>query len=407
MDITLVNLFGVSVIAFAVPFALGFFPRLRIPSIVLELIAGVIVGPAVLGWIEPGPVVRIMAAIGVAFLLFLAGMELDLDILKGPPLVLGAVTFVLSLLIAAGLTGLLGARGVILSPLLVSIALSATSVGIVVPVLRDTGQLHSPTGLFTIGGASVAEFGTIALLGIFFAGEGASATREALLLAAVAVLAVLLLAVLVRVSQWSRGRTIFDKLDNTSAQVRVRFAAMILLGAAALAAAFGFEAILGTFIAGMVFGMVIKGDRYEESLRTKLEAIGFGFFVPVFFVTSGLRLDVSGMFQPEELARIALFFLILLAVRGLPALVYKRHLSWKETGAAGLLQATNLSFIVVAVSVGMELGKMRQINGSALIVAGLLSAVAFPALAQALLGGASQATVEQDGVRPDFAEERM
>jgi Kef-type K+ transport system membrane component KefB len=407
MEITLVNLFGVSVIAFAIPFVLGFFPRLRIPSIVLELVAGIVFGPAVLGWIEPGPVVRIMAAIGVAFLLFLAGMELDLDVLKGPPLQLGAVTFVLSVVIAGALTSPLGAASVILSPLLVSIALSATSVGIVVPVLRDTGQLDSATGRFTIGGSSVAEFGTIALLGIFFAGEGVSAAREALLLALVAALAVVLLAVLVRAARWRKGRAIFERLDDTSAQVRVRFAVMLLLGAAALAAAFGFEAILGTFIAGIVFGIVIKGDRYEHSLRTKLEATGFGFFVPVFFVASGMRLDVSGILQPAELGRIALFLVMLLAVRGVPAMLYKRHLTWRETGASALLQATNLSFIVVAVAVGTELGKLRQINGSALIIAGLLSAVLFPAVAQALLGGAGRNATAQGAGREDFAEERM
>lgn len=403
MEISLVNLFGVAVIAFAVPFMLGFFPRLRVPPIVLELIAGIIVGPAVLGWIEPGPVVRTMSAIGVAFLLFLAGLELDLDVLKGPPLILGALSFGLSLLVAAGLTVPLGSAGLILSPLLVSIALSATAVGIIVPVLRDTGQLDSPTGRFTIGGASVAEFGTIALLGIFFAGEGASPAREAVALACVAVIAVLLLAALVRASEWRSGTAVFDRLDDTSSQVRVRFAVMLLLGAAALTAAFGFEAILGTFLAGIVFGIAIKGAKHEHALRTKLEATGFGFFVPVFFVASGLRLNVEGIFSPVELGRIALFLVILLVVRGLPAVIYKKHLSWRETGAAGLLQSTNLSFIVVAVAVGTELGIIKQVNGSALIIAGLLSAVTFPAAAQALLGGA-HGGVAMDG---DRVEERM
>lgn len=403
MEISLVNLFGVAVIAFAVPFVLGFFPRLRVPAIVLELIAGIIVGPAVLGWIEPGPVVRTMSAIGVAFLLFLAGLELDLDVLKGPPLILGAASFGLSLLVAAGVTVPLGEADVILSPLLVSIALSATAVGVIVPVLRDTGQLDSPTGRFTIGGASVAEFGTIALLGIFFAGEGASPAREALALAGVAVIAVLLLAALVRANEWRSGTAVFDRLDDTSSQVRVRFAVMLLLGAAALTAAFGFEAILGTFLAGIVFGIAIKGARHEHALRTKLEATGFGFFVPVFFVASGLRLNVEGIFSPAELGRIALFLVILLAVRGLPAVIYKKHLSWRETAAAGLLQSTNLSFIVVAVAVGTELGIVKQVNGSALIIAGLLSAVAFPAAAQALLGG-TQVGLAIDG---QLVEERM
>src|SRR5262245_2856990 len=130
MHLTLVNLLGVAVIAFCVPFVLGFFPRVRIPSVTLELLAGIIVGPAVLGWIEPGPVVSVMASIGVAFLLFLAGLELDLDMVKGAPLVRGVLSWVLSFALAYGVTSLLGASGLLLSPLLVAIALSATSVGI-------------------------------------------------------------------------------------------------------------------------------------------------------------------------------------------------------------------------------------------------------------------------------------
>lgn len=402
MDVSLVNLFGVTVIAFAVPFVLGFFPRLRVPAVVVELLAGIVVGPAVLGWIEPGPVVSVMSSIGVAFLLFLAGLELDLSALRGAPLRLGALGFVLSIGIALVATLPAGASGLILSPLLVSIALSATSVGIVVPVLRDTGQTASPAGRFTIAGGSVAEIGTIALLGVFFAGEGASAGIEALLLAVIAVGAVALLLGLRYAASWNPGRLILDRLDDTSAQTRVRFAVMVLMGTAVLAVAFGFEAILGTFLAGAVFAVIIKGDRFEHRLRGKLEAIGFGFFVPVFFITSGLRFDLAGLAQPGEIGRIAFFTVVLLAARGLPALLYRRHLSWRETVAAGLLQATNLSFIVVAVTVGRELGRLADVNASALVVAGLLSAIIFPATAQALLGGAQarSSETEREGASP-------
>ena len=146
MHLTLVNLLGVAVIAFAVPFVLGFFPRARVPAVALELIAGIIVGPAVLGWIEAGPVVTVMATIGVAFLLFLAGLELDLTVLKGTPLVRGAMSFLLSFTLALAIMTPLGMSGFIVSPLLMSIALSATSIGILVPVLRDTGHLHTPVG---------------------------------------------------------------------------------------------------------------------------------------------------------------------------------------------------------------------------------------------------------------------
>ena len=390
MDIHLGNLFGLTVIAFAVPFVLGFLPRIRVPSVVMELLAGILFGPALLGWIEPGTVVNTISALGVAFLLFLAGLDLDLRLVRGAPLKWGTIGFLVSLVIAVIITRPLGADGTILSPLLISITLCATSVGIVMPVLRDTGQLDSPVGQFTVAGGSVAEIGTIALLGVFFAGPEVNAPVGTLLFAVVAVTAILLLITLRRAMRWRPGRRVFNRLDDTSAQMRVRLAMMMLMGAALLATSFQFEAILGTFLAGIVFGIAIRGDRFEERLRTKLEGIGFGFFVPAFFVTSGLRFDLNGLVLPDDFTRILLFLAILLAARALPALLYLRHLPWRGALATGLLQATNLPFIVVAVAVGTELGRLHEMNATALIVAGLISAVLFPALAQWLLGTAER-----------------
>src|SRR5262245_63780377 len=305
MHLTLVNLLGVSIVAFGVPFVLGFFPRVRIPAVALELVAGIVLGPAVLHWIEPGPVVSVMAMIGVAFLLFLAGLELELDVLKGPPLVRGSLSFVFSFALAFALMSALGAMDLILSPLLVAIMLSATSIGILVPVLRDTGHLDTAVGRFTICGASAAEIGTIGLLGVFFAGKESSAAVSALLLVVVAVLAVLLLAALRYTMRWHPGRRIFDKLDESSAQARVRFSVMILLAAATLSMQFGFEGILGTFVAGVVVGVVVRGDRFEHTLRAKLRVIGFGLFVPAFFVTSGLHFELDHVTGTAEVGRAA------------------------------------------------------------------------------------------------------
>lgn len=388
MHLTLVNLLGVATIAFFVPFVLGFFPRARVPAVALELVAGIIVGPAVLGWIEPGPVVSVMASIGVAFLLFLAGLELDPDVLKGPTLVRGALSFLFSFALALALMTPLGMHDVILSPMLVAIALSATSLGILVPILRDSGHLHTPVGRFTMSGASAAEVGTIALLGVFFAGHNTSAGLSALLLAAVAVLAVLLLAALRYTMHWAPGRRILDRLDETSAQARVRFSVMIFLAAAAVAMQFGFEGILGSFIAGIVVGIVVRRDRFEHALRNKLEAIGFGLFVPAFFVTTGMRFELGRLNGIADLERAALFFCVLVVVRTVPAVVYRPYLTWRECLAAGLLQSTNLSFIVVTVAVGAGLGRIREINATALILAGLVSALVLPTVAAALLGEA-------------------
>lgn len=401
--ITFINLFGVSVIAFFVPFLLGFFPRLCIPAAVLELVAGILFGPAMLGWIQPGPVVTIISHLGVAFLLFLAGLDLDLVKLRGAPLKLGGASFLLSFAIALVLMLPLGASGLVLSPLLCSTALSATSVGIVIMVLRDAGRLDTAVGTFTVAGGAAAEFGTIGTLGVFFAGATSNAWVEAVFLAVVAVAAVLLLVLLSRAWKWEPGRQVARRLDDTTSQAHVRLAVMILLGAAVLASTFRFEAILGTFLAGAVLAVILRGDRFEQEFRRKIDAVGFGFFVPVFFVTSGLRLSLDVLTKVENLGRIALFFVALVVIRGVPALLFRKHLSGREMVASGLMMSTNLSFIVVAATVGIELNVMRQVTATALILAGLLSAALFPAIAQSLISRSGAPAAERSDAARDVA----
>ncbi len=411
MENSLVNVFGVSVVAFTVPFVLGFFPRLRLPAIVAEIVAGILVGPAVLGWLEIDEPVRLLATLGVAFLLFLAGFELDLGVLRGSPLKLGTLGFGLSLLIALTGAVLLSAAGLVLTPLLVAVALSSTSVGIVVPVLKDTGNLDTDVGRFTVAGGAAAEFGSIALLGLLFAAPVRSGLEQALttfimsvLLAAFAALAAGLFWVVSRVVRWEAGLRVAERMDETSSQLRTRFVVMLVLAMAVFATGFGFEAILGTFLAGIFVGGLVRNDPKEELYRTRLEAIGFGFLVPVFFIASGMRLDVKSVFTADELVRVAIFLVLLLVARGLPALLYRDHIGMRGAVAAGLMQASNVSFVVVAVTVGVELEEMLPITASSLVVAGLLSALLFPAIAQSILarGGTTSSGLDAS-TRPQSA----
>ncbi len=385
MSSGLLNLLLIAAVAFAVPFVLGLVPRVRIPLAAAELVIGLVVGPSVLGWIHLDQPVRLMSLLGVAFLLFIAGMALDLHKLQGAPLVLGSLGFMVSVGIAFGFELAFRSNDLVSSPFLVATALSATALGIVAPVLKDTGYLDSPTGRFTVAGGTVAEFGTIVLLGVFFSETRTTPLRESALLLVVAALSVGLLWGLARFSRYETTRRIFRLQADTSSQVRVRLAVLILLGAAVLAASFGFQAILGTFIAGAVFAIVIRGWDDEQQLRRKIDAMGFGFFIPVFFVASGMRIDLSSLADWRALVRVAVLVVVLLLVRGLPALLYRRHLGTREVAAAGLLQATNISFIVVATDVGQKLNAIAPAGATALILAGLVSAVLFPLLAGRLL----------------------
>src|SRR5437763_6989762 len=178
------------------------------------------------------------------------------------------------------------------------------------------------------------------------------------------------------------------RLQDTTAEIRVRSAVVLLVTFTVLAERFGLESILGAFLAGAVVGLVDRDSSSHPHFRTKLEAIGYGFLVPVFFVSSGVKLDLTGLLaQPSALARVPLFLAALLVVRGVPALIGLRASSPRATAALGLLQATSLPFIVTATQIGVTLGKFSTVTAAALVCAGLLSVLIFPLVALGLLRG--------------------
>jgi Kef-type K+ transport system membrane component KefB len=386
--VSFTNLLIISVVAVLAPLLLGLLPRLRIPAVVLEIVAGIVLGPSVLGWVRVDLPVQILALFGLAFLLFLAGLEIDLAGLRGRVLrlaVLGyAVTLVLGLAAGAGFA----AAGWVGRPLLLAIALSATSLGLVVPVLKDAGQADTDVGQTAIAAATVADFAAIVLLSLFFSTAGGSTGAKLVLLVAfAAVVTTTGLTILVARRSMRLGDVLL-RLQDTTAEIRVRFAVVLLVAFTVLAERFGLETILGAFLAGAVVGLVDRDSASHPHFRTKLEAIGYGFLIPVFFVSSGARLDLTGLLtHPSAVARVPLFLLALLVARGAPALLGLRATGPRNTIAIGLLQATSLPFLVTATQIGITLGQISPATGAALVCAGLLSVLIFPLLALGLLRG--------------------
>ena len=384
------NLLVVTALAAAIPLLLGLVPRLPIPSSVVEILAGIIFGPAVLGLAESGPVVSVLAKLGVVFLLFLAGLEIDFHVLRGRPLRLAWLAFALSLAIGIVLTLPLGALDVILDPLYVTIVLSATSLGIVMPVLKDAGQDTTRTGRYVVAGCTAAEFGSIIVLSLFFSSTGTADPLNTILKLSVLAVAVFVIAFAVtRGGGWrARLDEVLFRLQDSSSQPRVRLVVLLLVALVVLSDRLKFDSILGAFLAGAVIAALSDPERDDElgHVRNKLEAIGFGFLVPVFFVATGMKFPVTELFSDSSaLLRVPLFLVMLLLVRGLPVLVLRDDVARSDLLPAGLLQATSLSFIVVAAEIGVQLGEIRPINGASLIAAGMLSVLIFPASALAML----------------------
>ena len=401
-EISLTGVLAVAAVAFLMPLVLGLAPSLRLPSVVLEIVSGIVIGPAVLGFVEVDVPLQVLALLGLAFLLFLAGLEIDLDRLRGARLRSAAAGFVISLAVALGIGLGLYASGLIQAPLLVAIILSSTSLGIVIPVLADAGQSNTTLGQLIIAGSSIADFGAIILLSLFFSGDSSSVSSTLLLIGGFVVLVIATGLALAEVEQSSRLRSALVRLQDSSAQIRVRGALVLLVGLVVIAQLFGLEVILGAFFAGAVLRLLDRDEMMTHTgFQTKLQAVGFGVFIPFYFVTSGMQLDVRALLSGGAvLALVPVFLLALLLARGLPAALYRPMVGDRRSLAAGLLQATSLPFIVAATGIGLELGILSPAIGAAMVVAGLLSVVLFPLGALTLLqgGGEPGAAAQRDNL---------
>lgn len=395
------GLLVVTLLAVGAPLAAVALRRLMVPAVVLEIVAGIVVGPSVLGWVEIDEPIEILSVVGLAFLLFLAGLEIDLVRLRGRLLGLAGAGFALTLALGFGSGLAFAALDWVRSPFFLAVALAATSLGLVVPVLKDSGRAESQFGQLTIAGATVADFGAVILLSLFFSESEGGTASKLVTLGAFALVVVALATALVRAGRSMRLDSLLTRLQDTTAEIRVRIAVALMIGLVALAVHVGLEAILGAFIAGAVLNLIDRDTMSHPHFRTKLDALGYGFLIPVFFVASGVGFDLDALTaSPSALVRVPLFLLALLLVRGVPAALYARDLGRRDALVAGLLQATSLPFIVTATVIGSAVGAIAPVTAAALVAAGLLSVVIFPPLALAVAGRRGAADAGPDPADP-------
>lgn len=373
-------------VAAAAPLLLGLLPWLRLPGALLEIVVGIVIGPSVLGWVTPDATINALALLGLSFLLFLAGSEVDLRRFRGTLGRRVALSLVISLVAAGAVVAVLAGLGVG-GAALIGVALLATSLGLIVPVLSDAGALTRPVGRLALAGASAGEVAAVVILSVGLAGMDTPLAGRLLLLALLlGALGMIALAVL-GVEHSMRLTGVIERLADTSAQIRVRLTVLLVAGLALAAQMLGFEAILGAFLAGLLVRALDPDPiRTHPLYPVKLEAVGYGLLVPVFFVTSGLNLDLRGLVeQPAALAAVPAFLLALLLVRGLPALAFRSELTGRELIAVALLQATSLPFLLAATEIGLEMGLLTPAVAAGLVAAGLVSVLAFPAVALTVL----------------------
>jgi Kef-type K+ transport system membrane component KefB len=393
------SVLAVAAIALAAPLIVLLAPRLRMPAVVLEIVLGIVVGPSLLDWVRVDVPLSVLSLVGLAFLLFLAGLEIDPAKLRH-----GFGRILLAYGVSLLLASVFGFATELVheteQPLFIALALASTSLGLVVPVLSDARQNATEFGQLVLAASSVAEFGSIVLVSMFFSQHSESSSESTIfLLVAFAVLVGVVGFALTRAGRSLRVSKTLLRLDDTTAELGVRVAVLLLIVFVALAGELGLETILGAFVAGALL-RVVDPERHlvHERFRIRVEAIGYGFLIPVFFVTSGLRFDAKSLFaEPAHLGLVPLFLVGIFVSRALPAILYRPLLPRRRVQAAALLQATSLTFPVVSAHLGVELGVFDEPTAAALVAAGLVSVLLFPPVALMLLARDACGSEELEG----------
>jgi Kef-type K+ transport system membrane component KefB len=377
--------------------------RFAPPVVVVELMLGILVGPEVLDLAETSDFIDFFSNLGLGMLFFFAGYEIDFERIRGKPLKLGAIGWLLSIAIAYGVGGALAAAGVVVSFLYTGSAMATTAIGTLIPILRDSGELKTRFGTYLLAAGGIGEFGPILLVTLVL--STTNPLHEAAILVAFVALALAIALVSVRLA-W-RGWPALERTFEASSQLAVRITVVLVFGLVLLAGELGLDVLLGGFVAGMIVRLALKG-RELQVFESKLTAVGFGFFIPFFFVTSGIEFDLAALGSTTAVLKLLLFFCLFLVVRGLPAmLLYRSVLQARQRAALAFYSATELPLVVAITTIAIEAGKMRSSTAAGLVGAAMLSTLIFPFVAQALQRKAVAAgETDPPGGGPLPAEER-
>ena len=347
---------------------------LLVPTVVLELILGVIIGPQVLG-LQASGFLQFFSDLGLGMLFFFAGYEIDLRRIAGEPLRLAALGWALSLALAYTIGGVLAAAGIVLSLVYTGSALATTAIGTLIPILSDSGELRTRFGTYLLAAGAVGEFGPILLLTLVLSTQGA--LHNAAILIAFVVLAVAVALLVVR----STDRTVplLERTIEKSSQLAVRWIVVLVFALVALAAELGLDLLLGGFAAGLITRQMLK-EREIPGFDSKLTAVGFGVFIPFFFVFSGMQLDVDALFSSVSgVVKLVVFFILFAVVRGTPALLlYRQVLNGRERQALAWFSSTQLPLVLAITTVAQRTGHMRTSTAASLVGAAVLSTLIYP-----------------------------
>lgn len=386
------SLLVVIFLAFLVPLLLSRFRRLRLPIVVGEILAGIIIGRSGFGWVQGhDEVLVLLSEFGFVFLMFLSGMEIDFSNISlsrsgnqgkkeriSGPLPLGALSFAITLVMSIALGFGMQRAGLVQNPWLMGLILSTTSLGVVMPVLKETGLSRGQYGQTLLITSLIADFATMLLITVVVAALSTGLTFDILLIGTLFVVFFLMYHFgMVFFNRIGGVRRAFEELSHASAQIKVRAAFTMMLIFVVLSEVLGTEIILGAFLAGAIISLLRQPE--DEDLGEKLEAIGFGFFIPIFFIMVGVDFNLSALLSSQQaLLLVPVLLVAAILVKFLPSLLYRLKFSWSQTFAAGALLSARLSLIIAASAIGLRMGVISESVNAGIILVAIITVTGAP-----------------------------
>jgi Kef-type K+ transport system membrane component KefB len=357
--------------------------RLILPTVVVEIVLGILIGPEALGFADSDPYIEFLSALGLVFLFFFAGLEVVEKRVPRRAVGLGTAGWAMSLAIGLTAGTILEKSGVDAEGWVLGVALATTALGTLVPILSDAGLLKTPLGTAVLGNGVAGEFWPIVVISVFLTGVYGSVAEVLLLFG---------FGAFVALAGWTAIRArppnvvrVLQETVHTTGQAAVRLSILTLALLVLLARDVGFDFVLGAFAAGLVVGLVLDTPD-GEVVRMRLEGIGFGFLIPIYFVTTGIDFDIDSLLTASGLALAGLFLALLFVIRGSASLLWRRELGPQRTLSLAFFAATGLPLIVAIVDIGMDRGAIDADVGASLVGAGMISVLVYPLVATRLSG---------------------
>ncbi|MEN8906804.1 MAG: cation:proton antiporter, partial [Clostridiales bacterium] len=380
------SLFIISILAFVIPIFVNKLKSLRVPVVVAEIFAGILVGKTGFNLIHDDLWLEFLSLFGFAYLMFLSGVEIDFSYFKkvkgrvknkANPLVLGIVIFISTLLLAYLASTLLVFAGIAKDALFFTLIFSTTSLGIVVPVLKEKGIINESIGQISLLSALMADFLTMLLIPIVIFLVAKEDSMKLLTSLFIFVIFGIVYFVVKRFFKFE-----FNNSTYETSQLKIRAAFVLVLIFVKVAEIAEVEIILGAFLAGVLFSVFF--DKFRTEIAPKLDAIGYGFLIPIFFIMVGARIDLRTVLNKESLVIVPLFILIAYAVKIIPVLIIKKYFTWKETIGTGFLISSRLSLIIAISIIALDLNVIDESMYSTFVIIAVITCICSPLVFQKL-----------------------